>query len=144
MRAHALTVTRFTSFLKLAGKRDYSLGRHNKRPAIFTQHSSAVRRARRLCPLVTVVGHSYFFSVSFGSLSFFVNGINDIIVIMPSPMKKVAKYEDDVQVLNFAKLTEHAFPPTKGSEHAAGFDLKRYVNRRVRTCAGLKNRPKKN
>lgn len=44
---------------------------------------------------------------------------------MPSPMKKVAKFADDVEVLNFAKLTEHAFPPTKGSEYAAGFDLKR-------------------
>lgn len=30
-------------------------------------------------------------------------------------------------ILRFAKLTEHAFPPTKGSEKAAGFDLKRFV-----------------
>lgn len=28
-------------------------------------------------------------------------------------------------VLRFAKLTENAFPPTKGSALAAGFDLKR-------------------
>lgn len=28
-------------------------------------------------------------------------------------------------ILRFAKLTEHAFAPSKGSEKAAGFDLKR-------------------
>jgi hypothetical protein len=28
-------------------------------------------------------------------------------------------------VLRFAKLSEHAFAPSKGSEKAAGFDLKR-------------------
>lgn len=30
-------------------------------------------------------------------------------------------------LLRFAKLSEHAFAPTKGSEKAAGFDLKRFV-----------------
>lgn len=30
-------------------------------------------------------------------------------------------------VLRFAKLTEHAFAPLKGSEKAAGFDLKRFI-----------------
>lgn len=44
---------------------------------------------------------------------------------MPSPAKKVAKYDEDENVLAFAKLTEKAHPPTKGSERAAGFDLKR-------------------
>lgn len=29
--------------------------------------------------------------------------------------------------LRFAKLTENAFPPMKGSEYAAGWDLRRYV-----------------
>lgn len=28
-------------------------------------------------------------------------------------------------IMRFAKLTEHAFEPLKGSEKAAGFDLKR-------------------
>lgn len=28
-------------------------------------------------------------------------------------------------IMRFAKLTEHAFEPVKGSEKAAGFDLKR-------------------
>lgn len=47
---------------------------------------------------------------------------------MPSPMKKVCKYDDaadDSNVLRFAKLSEHAHAPTKGSALAAGFDLKR-------------------
>lgn len=30
-------------------------------------------------------------------------------------------------VLRFAKLSEHALPPTKGSAKAAGYDLRRYV-----------------
>lgn len=30
-------------------------------------------------------------------------------------------------VLRFAKLSEHAFAPIKGSAKAAGFDLKRFV-----------------
>lgn len=30
-------------------------------------------------------------------------------------------------ILKFTKLSEHAFPPLKGSEKAAGFDLKRLV-----------------
>lgn len=30
-------------------------------------------------------------------------------------------------VLKFAKLTEKAFIPTKGSKYAAGYDLRRYV-----------------
>lgn len=30
-------------------------------------------------------------------------------------------------VLKFAKLTEKAFVPTKGSKYAAGYDLRRYV-----------------
>ena len=29
--------------------------------------------------------------------------------------------------LRFAKLTENAFPPMKGSEYAAGWDLRRYI-----------------
>ncbi|KAL0819062.1 hypothetical protein ABMA28_008340 [Loxostege sticticalis] len=32
--------------------------------------------------------------------------------------------EDVRPVLKFTRLTEHAFPPLKGSEKAAGFDLK--------------------
>lgn len=43
---------------------------------------------------------------------------------MPSPVKKVRKTTDE-NVLGFAKLTEHGFEPTKGSEHAAGYDLRR-------------------
>lgn len=35
--------------------------------------------------------------------------------------------EDVRPVLKFTRLTEHAFPPLKGSEKAAGFDLKRYI-----------------
>lgn len=31
-------------------------------------------------------------------------------------------------ILKFTKISEHAFPPVKGSEKAAGFDLKRLVN----------------
>ncbi|CAH1725420.1 deoxyuridine 5'-triphosphate nucleotidohydrolase [Aphis gossypii] len=42
---------------------------------------------------------------------------------MPSPVKKVRKTTDE-NVLGFAKLTEHGFEPTKGSEHAAGYDLR--------------------
>lgn len=34
---------------------------------------------------------------------------------------------DAHNVLKFTKLSEHAFPPVKGSEKAAGFDLKRSV-----------------
>jgi dUTP pyrophosphatase len=34
---------------------------------------------------------------------------------------------DTKPVLRFAKLTEHAFEPVKGSEKAAGFDLKRFA-----------------
>lgn len=34
---------------------------------------------------------------------------------------------DSKPVLRFTKLTEKAFAPTKGSEKAAGFDLKRFV-----------------
>lgn len=30
-------------------------------------------------------------------------------------------------ILKFAKLTEKAFVPTKGSKYAAGYDLRRYV-----------------
>lgn len=30
-------------------------------------------------------------------------------------------------VLKFTRLTENAHPPVKGSEKAAGYDLKRYV-----------------
>lgn len=33
---------------------------------------------------------------------------------------------DAQPVLRFAKLSNHAFAPTKGSEKAAGFDLKRF------------------
>lgn len=29
-------------------------------------------------------------------------------------------------VMKFTRLTEHALPPVKGSDKAAGFDLKRY------------------
>lgn len=36
--------------------------------------------------------------------------------------------EDVRPVLKFTRLTEHAFPPLKGSEKAAGFDLKRYAH----------------
>lgn len=32
-------------------------------------------------------------------------------------------------VLRFAKLSDQAFAPTKGSEKAAGFDLKRFALR---------------
>lgn len=46
-----------------------------------------------------------------------------------SPVAKVAKMDNEVfevtPVLNFAKLTENAFTPTRGSEKAAGFDLYR-------------------
>lgn len=34
---------------------------------------------------------------------------------------------DNEMVLRFAKLSEKAFAPTKGSEYAAGYDLRRYV-----------------
>ena len=34
---------------------------------------------------------------------------------------------DAQPVLRFAKLTDQAFAPTKGSEKAAGFDLRRFV-----------------
>lgn len=30
-------------------------------------------------------------------------------------------------ILKFTRISEHAFPPVKGSEKAAGFDLKRFV-----------------
>ncbi|VVC33233.1 dUTPase, trimeric,Deoxyuridine triphosphate nucleotidohydrolase,dUTPase-like [Cinara cedri] len=56
---------------------------------------------------------------------------------MPSPLKKsklldaadvpvpsLANKTSEDNVLSFAKLTEHAFPPVKGSEQAAGLDLK--------------------
>lgn len=48
-------------------------------------------------------------------------------------MKKVCKYDetDEKDVLSFAKLTEHAYAPFKGSEYAAGFDLKRWAARDV-------------
>ncbi|XP_050420990.1 deoxyuridine 5'-triphosphate nucleotidohydrolase-like [Adelges cooleyi] len=45
---------------------------------------------------------------------------------MPSPVKKV-KLDSTLcsdSVLAFAKLTEHAYPPTKGSQLAAGYDLR--------------------
>lgn len=32
---------------------------------------------------------------------------------------------DSQPILRFAKLTDNAFPPTKGSDKAAGYDLKR-------------------
>lgn len=35
---------------------------------------------------------------------------------------------DSKPVLRFAKLTENASVPTKGSEKAAGFDLKRFAS----------------
>lgn len=35
---------------------------------------------------------------------------------------------DTSVVLRFTKLSENAFAPTRGSEKAAGYDLKRYVN----------------
>lgn len=41
---------------------------------------------------------------------------------------------DDVNVLYFAKLTEHAFPPVKANESAAGYDLKRQVCTCVHHC----------
>lgn len=34
---------------------------------------------------------------------------------------------DAQPVLRFAKLSDHAFAPTKGSSKAAGFDLKRFA-----------------
>lgn len=34
---------------------------------------------------------------------------------------------DSAPVLRFAKLSEHAFAPSKGSEKAAGYDLKRFA-----------------
>jgi len=40
---------------------------------------------------------------------------------MPSPVKKALLAPGSV--LRFAKLTENAFPPSKGSKLAAGFDL---------------------
>lgn len=45
---------------------------------------------------------------------------------MPSPIKK-PKLENKLDdfVLAYSKLSEHAFPPTKGSKLAAGYDLKR-------------------
>jgi len=33
--------------------------------------------------------------------------------------------EDNNCILRFAKLSEHAFAPTRGSSKAAGYDLKR-------------------
>lgn len=35
--------------------------------------------------------------------------------------------------LRFAKLTENAFAPSKGSAFAAGFDLKRYIAGKIDT-----------
>lgn len=43
---------------------------------------------------------------------------------MPSPVK-VAKFAEAGDVLRFAKLSEHAFVPIRGSDRAAGVDLKR-------------------
>ena len=45
-----------------------------------------------------------------------------------SPVKR--KYDNEVEtpftpILKFAKMTEHAFTPTRGSELAAGYDLYR-------------------
>lgn len=49
--------------------------------------------------------------------------------VMSNPMKKFKEQTDvaDDNVLSFAKLSEHAFPPVRGSEQAAGLDLKRLV-----------------
>ena len=48
-----------------------------------------------------------------------------------SPAKKqrlmVADDSSDKPILHFAKLTENAYAPTRGSKLAAGFDLYRYL-----------------
>jgi hypothetical protein len=66
--------------------------------------------------------HSNFFKVSFNVYSSLFT-----VDIMPSPVKKVRKVSDET-ILGFSKLSEHGFAPTKGSEHAAGYDLRRYAN----------------
>ena len=43
------------------------------------------------------------------------------------PQKRQCAMPLDSVVLRFAKLTEHAFTPTRGSKLAAGYDLYRYI-----------------
>ncbi len=42
------------------------------------------------------------------------------------PLAKVQKFDHEKSLLRYAKLTENAFQPTRGSKQAAGFDLYRY------------------
>jgi len=43
------------------------------------------------------------------------------------PTKKICTMPIDSVILRFAKLTEHACSPTRGSKLAAGYDLYRFA-----------------
>ena len=52
----------------------------------------------------------------------------DACAVSPSKKTKLeTKPAGDRPVLRFAKLTEHATTPTRGSTKAAGYDLYRWV-----------------
>lgn len=55
--------------------------------------------------------------------------VTDASAISPSKRARTeTKPAEDRPVLKFAKLSEHATTPTRGSTKAAGYDLYRLVN----------------
>lgn len=57
-----------------------------------------------------------------------VTGVTDASAVSPSKRPKTeTKPAENGAVLRFAKLSEHATAPTRGSTKAAGYDLYRSV-----------------
>lgn len=52
--------------------------------------------------------------------------VTDVSALSPSKRPKIES-KGETPVLRFAKLSEHATTPTRGSTKAAGFDLYRLV-----------------
>jgi len=52
------------------------------------------------------------------------SNVTNVPSMMRSPAKRALLQEEDVPKLQFAKMTEKAHAPTRGSKYAAGYDLK--------------------
>ncbi len=58
----------------------------------------------------------------------------DAVAVSPSKRARTeAKPEEERPVLRFAKLSEHATTPTRGSAKAAGYDLYRLALLHIKT-----------
>jgi len=64
--------------------------------------------------------------------------VTDASPVSPSKRSRIeARLEEERPVLRFAKLSEHATAPTRGSAKAAGYDLYRLVIFFNLICTGL-------